>query len=383
MTTKWNFAFDNAPLSPAIEKKLEALGVLNPLPETDIPGATEVRFVKDFFTHDGYPKLPEGTDFSKTAYPYIFPAIAPWYDGASVPAAVVEMDPLYRQTACQAAMAYLKNLNDNARGVAVQDTSLTFHGLAFQMEVLGQTHTFAFPDTRINPLISAPAAVVLIADSYRNDESWQKQASVPLYARQQAMFQLWCWDQFAMKGDYEGVVPRVAYVVRISGNLPTDCCVRTVQYDRKEAEALIKRICKARNMESEKGLYWKRNIEQPQAWADKVHSEAFMSEDENTYDLICQYMKAKADRKQNEKELKEVTDKMDAIAIELASLIPSGNMQGNYELPDGTICTVTHQLRRSMGVSISTDLVRSFFPALDGCIKPTAQERKTVTIDVL
>lgn len=382
MTNKWNFAFDNAPLRPELVEKLDRNGILRDVDPTAVSDSDEVRFIKDFFTHDGYPKLPDGTDLTGISYPYIFPVIAPWYDGASIPASALCMEPGYRQTACQAALTHLKNLN--ACGIRQDGTNCSFHGLAFQKEVLGTTHTFAFPDTQIRSVTGLTAAVVLIADSYRNDEAWQKQAGVPLYAREQAMFQLWCWEQFADISGYNGKVPSVAFVVRICGNLPTDCTIRTVLYNRNEAEAMVKRICKARNAESTKGLYWNRNVEEYQSWSDKLTNEAYHCTDADQYDLITAYMKAKKDRKANEAELNEVSDRMTAIAIELAAAIPSGCIQGNYQLPDGTICTVTHQLRRSRaGGGISAELLRSFFPNLEECVVATSQERETVTIDVL
>lgn len=380
---KWAFAFDNAPLAQTLIDKLADLKILPEVAMTNMAGNTDVSFIKDFFTADGYPKL-DGVDLANTAYPYIFPVSAPWYDGASIPAATLEMDPKYRQTACEAALSWLSNLVNTQVSSA---NSLSFHGVAFQEEIDGVIHTFAFPDTRLaNANCSNSGdysnAVVLIADSYHNEDDWAKQGSVPLYARQQAMFQLWCWEQFAQKSGYKGYVPTAAYIVRICGNLPTDCSIRTVTYDRKEAQALVKRICKARNLEATKGCYWKRNVESPQAWSEKLENEAWHCDDEELYKLTVQYMKARSDRKANERELKKVTDRMDAIAVELASRIPTGHLQGQLTLPDGTICTIAHNRSRGSVPSISPEWVRSFFPHQENCILTTSQERKTVTIDV-
>ena len=95
-------------------------------------------------------------------------------------------------------------------------------------------------------------------------------------------------------------------------------------------------------------------------------------------------MKARSNKKNIERELKEVTDRMDAIGVKLASLIPTGMLQGKYTLPDGTICTVTHQQRHSRGGStIPPEMVRSLFPELDSCIASTSAKRTYVTIEAL
>lgn len=384
--SNWHFAFDNAPVSQYLQDKLNALGILKPVPITKDLGA-ETRFIKDFFGADGYPHLNDTARLSDIAFPYIFPAIAPWYDGAAIPSAIVDMEPLYRQTACEAALSWLFTLMNAGNAVCGNDSSKTFHGLAFQEEIQGMKHTFAFPDTRIQTETHGTAAIILIADSYWNNSEWENSSSVPLYARQQAMFQLWCWDQFGAKADasnpYAGEIPRNAFIVRICGNLAADCTIRTVRYDQKEAIALINRICKARVQEKQKGLYWKRNVEVAQTWANKVETEAYIIENNDLHDLVVEYMKARSDRKNIERELNLVSDKRDGIAVELASRIPSSDIQGALSLPDGTNCTVTHQLKRIGKKSISPDLVRSFFPNLDQFIVASGQERTTVTIDVL
>lgn len=388
MANNWYFAFDNAPLSEALQEKLNMYGILKSVPKTNVSGSSETRFVKDFFTPDGYPRLNEGVKLEDVSFPYIFPAIAPWYDGAAIPSAIVKMDPLYRQTACEASLSWLFNLMGAAKAVGSTKNSRTFHGLSFQEEIHGVTHTFAFPDTRIEAMThGGTAAVVLIADSYWNNGEWEKQGSVPLYARQQAMFQLWCWDQFGNKvasdSHYTGDIPTKAFIVRICGDLAADCTIRTVEYNRKEAQELVNRICKARIQEPQRGLYWKRNIEAPQTWAEKVENEAFVTDDEDLYDLVVAYMKARSARKNIERELNDVVSKRDGIAVHLASCIPATDLQGTMALADGTHCTVTHQLKRASRKTVAPDLVRSFFPALEEFIVASGQERTTVTIDVL
>ena len=386
MSNNWYFSFDNAPLSASLQNKLQQCGILKDVPDTYLPNEPETRFIKDFFTPDGFPKIETGLKHSEVAYPYIFPAIAPWYDGAAIPSVIVDMDPLYRQTACEAALSWLFNLTSAAdSSCSVADCSRTFHGLAFQEEINGTNHTFAFPDTRISTSSHGTAAVVLCADSYWNTDDWAKQGSVPLYARQQAMFQLWCWNKFAEKSGYAVDPINVAFIVRICGNLAVDCTIRTIFYNDNEAGALIRRICKARDMEAQRGLYWKRNAVNAQTWMEKLNDEAFHTDSADLHDLIVQYMKARSDRKQIERVLMEVENKMEAIAVELASHIPAGDIQGTYDLPDGSVCTVTHQHKRSHRSipTISPDMVRSFFPNLDACISPSGSVRTRVTIEAL
>lgn len=383
--SKWYFAYDNAHLSPALQDKLNKHGVLQAIPETYLPNSSEVRFIKDFFEPDGFPHLADGVNATDVNFPYIFPAIAPWYDGALIPAAMAEMNPLFRQTACKAALNWLHTLTDAADPNGPQEKATeTFHGLAFQENINGVNYTFAFPDTRIDTNSHGPAAVVLIADSYWNNEAWEKQGSVPQYARQQAQFQLWCWDRYAENCNYQVDPPRTAFIVRICGNLPSDCTIRTVEFNSVEATALVNRICKAKAMEAQKGLYWKRHIEKPMTWAEKLDSQALHLDNPGLHDVIVHYMKARSNKKQIEREINEISNQLDAIAVKLASQIPAGKIQGKYTLPDGTLCTVTHQQRRTRSrSSISPELVRSLFPELDSCICPSLSMRSYVTIEAL
>lgn len=380
---KWNFNFEGASIPEALAKKAEAAGILNAIPETK-GNQNGYMFAKDFFTADGYPAIA-GLDATKTSYPYIFPALAPWYTGATFPEAIVEMDALYRQTACEAAAMNLFNLLKQAHGIQYE-TRRSFNGIAFLDEIEGEQHLFAFPDTRICPSSAATgaedAAVILIADSYENNADWEKTSGVPLYARQQALLQLWCWDRYKHISSYPYPAPQFAYIVRICGNLPSDCIVRTVYYNPAEAESLVRRICKARTQEPQKGLYWKRNTQKNQAWREKL-AEAYCPNDDNLYDLVAAYMKTRTARKTIEREIDEVSAKMEAIAVILASRIPSGYSSGKLDLPDGKTCTVTHQRKRtSSGTKIPAELVCSFFPQLDNFVIPSSQERETVTIDV-
>lgn len=385
--SKWNFAFDNAPLRPELQDKLARFGVLQAIPQTKFLGGAvcpNVRFVKDFFTEDGFPHLASNTSLEDTPFPYLFPAIAPWYTGAAIPAAVTDMAPLYRQTACKAAMDWLHTLTDAADPTGPQEKATeTFHGLAFQEVYNGENYTVAFPDTRIDTNSHGPAAVVLIADSYWNNTEWEKSGSVPLYAYQMAQFQLWCWERFSAESGYHVEAPTTAFIVRICGNLPIDCTIRTVDYSPVEAQAMVNRIFKAKAQEAQKGLYWKRFIEQPRTWNEKLENDAFHTDNADLHELVVQYMKARSNKKAIERELNEVTAKMDGIAVKLASLIPTGNLQGKYTLPDGTICTVTHQSRRARSKSTSPELVRSLFPECQDCIKTSAGKRTWVTIEAL
>lgn len=381
MFDNWNFSFNNAPLPEALQQKLRNHNVLQPLPDTFLPHVPETRFIKDFFRADGFPKIGESLKHSEVAYPYLFPAIAPWYDSAAIPSAVLEADPTYRETACLAALSWLYTLMTSVD--RVNPRLRTFHGLAFQETINGTPITFAFPDTRIATDNNGVAAVVLIADSYWNNGEWEKQASVPLYARQQAMFQLWCWNKFAEKCGYAVEPLQKAYIVRICGNLAIDCTIRTVEYNEKEASALVNRICKAREMEATKGLYWKRNVESAQTWTEKLDNEAFHTDNADLHELVVRYMKARSNRKVIERELNEIENKMNAIAVELASYIPSGDIQGTYDMPDGTLCTVTHQMKRKSTWSITPEILRSFYPSLDGFISPSGGSRTTVTIEAL
>lgn len=385
--SKWYFSFDNAPLSLALQEKLDKAGLLRAIP-TVRDASPETRFAKDFFTADGFPHMGSDMELSEVVFPYLFPAIAPWYDNATIPAAIMEMDALYRQSACEAALAWLFTLMEASGATNHIDTSRTFHGLAFQETIHGVPQTFCFPDTRIGVISkNAPAAVVLIADSYWNNEAWEKQSAVPLYARQQAQFQLWCWDRFADKlpadSPFCEEIPRTAIIVRISGNLSVDCTIRTVDYNPKEAFSLVDRICKAKAQEPQKGLYWKRNIETVQKWAEKIENEAYITENVDLHELIVEYMKARSTRKRIERELDEVSAKQDGIAMQLADAIPDGDIQGTLDLSDGTKCAVTHTRKRASSRSIPPDLVRSFFPHLDEFIDASGQERTTVTVNVL
>ena len=386
MNPTWAFAFDNAPLSDSLQLKLFFHNLLNDVPATKNVSPS-LPFVKDYFTADGFPKINEGMRHADTVYPYIFPAMASWYTGATVPAAILEADPLWRQTVCQAGLKWLHTVMEAGENIAKTHNKMNsenFHALAFQQDVGGVLHTFAFPDTRIETVYHDTAAIVLIADSYWNDGDWEK-GLTPLYAREQAMLQLWCWHQFAQQAPASSCpedIPEVAFICRVSGNLAVDCKVRTVTYIPAEAESLVRRICKARSLEAQNGLYWKRNIQKVQTWEEKIKNEAYFLDDDDVHELVCEYMKARADRKQLEKELKEIEAQQDGIAVNLASRIPAGVLQGTLDLSDGTKCSVTHTYRRPGHRTIPAELVRSFFPSMEDVIV-SGGHRETVTIEYL
>lgn len=379
----WYFTYDNSHLSEALQKKLQQFGLLNDIPATSITTAG-TRFIKNFFTPDGYPHLGEDS-LEDTQFPFIFPAIAPWYTGAAIPAAITQMAPLFRQTACKAAVEWLHTLTSAADPSGPQDARTeTFHGLAFQEPFNGVQYTVAFPDTRIETSSHGFAAIVPIADSYWNNHEWEKQGAIPLYARQMAQFQLWCWERFAEESGYQIEAPTTAFVVRICGNLSVDCAIRTVEYNPKEAKALAQRILKAKQQEAQKGLYWKRHIDKPMTWTEKLDQEAFRINDNDQYELVVQFMRARSAKKAIERELKQVSEEMDAIAVKLADQIPTGNVQGKYTLPDGTFCTVTHQKRRTREKKVSPELLRSLFPEVaDDFISAGSSKRTYVTIEAI
>ncbi len=395
---RWEFAFGTR-LDASLAKKLNDAGLLKRTAYEISNYKPQVMLKKDFFTPDGY---PANTDLEAVANnSFICPVMAPWYTGAPVPESILKMDKLYRQKACDAAMSWLLNPTDSAQDNTLPNSAFnrpyqnwkprgrSFHGLRVEQTVCGQNILFWFPDTVLERgnMAKPYAAVVLIADTYDNNEDWEH-GSIPLYARQQAMFQLWCWEQFS--NIHSQPVPEEAIIVRICGNLAADCTIRTVAYNEAEAYRLVDRICKAYIQESQQNLpiYAKRNAIPTKPWQEKkqeIMDNAYWPNDEDLHTTVKDYMAARSNRKQLEREVEEKEQRMQAIALELASRIPSA-VQGTLTLPNGTICTVTHRAKRSYnrGATISAETLRSFFPSSlsESCITK-GSERKTVSIDVL
>lgn len=374
---RWQFAF-NTQLPAKLVDKINTAGLLPETAQEKLHYPSNAIFYKDFFDPNGH--LASSVAFSYTVYP----AMAPWYTGAAIADAVANADTMYQNKACEAAYSWLAKLAIPSPDATTPKP--TFNGLGFTHRFGADTFSFYFPDTVINAFSGSndKSTVILIADSYENNDDWEK-GRIPQYASQQALFQLWCWKQFAAMHTLDA--PISAKVVRICGNLPADCTIRTVIYNEVEAQRLVERIC--RNMIAEakanKAVGSSKRVIPVKSWVEKkqeMMDSAYTPDDPDLHDATKLYMAARSDRKKIEKEAKEISDRMAAIALEIASLIPEADRFGALDLSNGDHCAVSHSTRRATSTTISAETLRSFFPALEEYIKP-GSPRKLVTIDAL
>lgn len=374
---RWQFTF-NTSLPTKLMEKINAAGLLPETAREKLHYPANAIFYKNFFNPNGHMVLGTATDHT------VYPAKAPWYTGAAIADAVVNADTMYQNKACEAAYSWLAKLTHSSPNLPVPKP--TFNGLGFSQQFGADTFSFYFPDTVIDTFSGANAksTVILIADSYENNDDWEK-GRIPQYARQQALFQLWCWKQFAAL--HSLYAPINAKVVRICGNLPADCTIRTVAYNNAEAQRLVERIC--RNMIAEananKAVGSSKRVVPVKSWGEKkqeMMDSAYKPDDPDLHEATKLYMAARSNRKQLENEAKEISDRMAVIALEIASLIPEADRFGALDLSNGDHCAVSHLTRRASATTISAETLRSFFPALEEYIKP-GSPRKLVTIDAL
>lgn len=367
--SKWDYNF-GVSLPTNIEKKLEFSDLLRkPLPHADTAG-----FEKNAFHSDGYPV---------SADPYtVYPSLLHRIIGTPVPEYLMEMSEDYRRRASIAAIQWLEKV------MGKNLSALSFNGLSFQSIYENENIDFCFPDTQILCLTESAiesCAVLTFPDTHNNDEDWEYGA-VPRYAEDQAQLMIWCSRQYAaIHPDY--LPCNKAFLVRIKGNLSVDNTIRTVNYDPQQARRILQKIAKAHAVAISAGTpIAKAPVIIPKCdWKAEKQLDldnAYQLENPDLYDLLGRYMNARSIRKSLERQAKDIKDRMDSIAVAIASEISPSASQGEIEVND-MIYTVKHVPKRSYPTTISAELVRQFAPQYAEHIHVSSVPRGRITIETL
>lgn len=369
MMNKWNYQF-GMPLDDGIRTRLEALGMVH----SAHPAAGTAGFEKDTFTSDGYPVQPRPDT--------VYPSLLHLSLSTPVSESLTQIDPVYRQQASLAALKWTEKVF--VKGTLHWD----FDGLYLTEQIDGTTVNFCFPDTSI--LVTEgqnviPCMVIPLPESRQDDEYWEK-GMIPQYAMQQAQLALWCSRMYAARYP-QYVQMEKALLVRITGNSPSDVQIRTVSYDQRQAEKLLRRVARAVAQSNAKGigLHDGATTMAKISWKDRKQAEldnAFYLDSDDFHDLIVQYMSVRSGRKQAEEKGEMIKNEMGTIAIRLASLIGAGSASGVYSGTDATY-TVSHNAKRETTPNITADLLRQLAPEYAESIHTAVIPRGAIKIEAL
>lgn len=331
-------------------------------------------FLSDAFYANGIPKKRDVHTLS--------PIYSATYLKQMLPSSLLEIHPGYSQTACIAAIKWLKK---NFIAASVNDL---FDGIAFRETVNGKTYDFLFPAVTVSYRKGASkkhAAVVAIADTRSNDTYWED-SIIPAYADSAARFLLWCWAKI------EGKVkncPTECLLVRITGNTPGDIMVRTVHSDPPREDVLVKKICAGFDRFWAKGTdpVTSPTIKQQASWCEIKREEetsANVVDDPDFYNLVKQALTLHTIRKEKEAASKELFNQEKATAIHLASFTSLDAVCGTLDDPfstEGHQYTVRHNPKQKKSTSISASFLRQYFPEYGDCIVTNITARGRISID--
>lgn len=344
-------------------------------------------YLADSFYADGHPveKTPG----------VIYPAFAPYYLQQKIPSSYLELSRSYCRTAAISTVRWLEKMLPAAKANISH-----FDGEIFDAHVNGSERTFCFPRLTIsyfsNPnataynLIKKTAAVLPFPDTRENDDDWEG-ATVPSYVESQARLLLWCWHQAEDLGRHTEV-PDTCFIVRITGNTPSDVSVRTIRSDTAKENALVTRMCRNMERAEKQGIELSAtpNIREQLKWYEAKEQNvenAYHVENEDFYNLVKQHMMLVSHRKTCEADSKRIAQQMEAIAVELASFTSVDSQRGTVIGKDiygqDKVYTVTHKRRNTQQASISASLIRQFFPEHLDCIVTNETRRGRVKIDAV
>lgn len=338
-------------------------------------------FCKDFYHRGAFNAagIPVNRDPAT-----IYPCYAAHYLGYAIPSTRVALMPGYVETASKAAMAWLCKMFPGAI------THAEICGESLTVNLGGKDYTFCYPHIEISYKNEngdmETAAVIPVPDNRDNEADWED-GIVPAYIHCVAMTQLWCYEQSAFVGRRSSF-PEKAYVVRITGNTPGDLTIRTVQYDVAAADKLMSRLTTmySRAMDAGKDPVLNPNVVTQQDWRERRQEkveDAFTSEDETLYKLCAEYVSTKFQRKELEEKVDAIKDHMDSLAIQIASLTEVDADIGKVASPDGNIYEIHHTKKRTMGATVSAELVYQFYPQYaDMAISSTVYPKGRVEIGI-
>jgi len=351
------------------------------------PEMKEPWYLKDAFRPDGRPATYDPD--------VIYPVYAPRYLRQLIPSSQLEVEPGYKERAAVAAIHWL----DKLLLLPIVETR-HFDGEVFTKEVNGTSFNFCFPLTTINyaQTVTAPAAATNISysravaailpfpDSRDNDDDWQGSV-IPSYAESQARMLLWCWRQSRDELGRRNEVPTDCFIVRITGNTPSDVTVRTIHSDPDKEDVLAARLCKSVAKAKTAGTDLATNplVNEQGTWFErkaKTVDEAYQANSKDLYDLVREYMTLTTIRKTKEAEANKIKEQEECIAISLASLTSDKAQRGIVEDPGEKLTyTVTHSKKGTRSATVSAALVRQFFPEYIDCIVTNEVPRGRITIE--
>lgn len=366
-----------------ISKKLDN----NFLYRTTTKEMLENWYCKDAFQSDGQP-----VQYNPDT---LYPIYAPRYLRQMIPSTLLEVAPLFKHTAAIAAIQWLSKL------LYLSDVDIHhFDGETFTGNVDGESFNFCFPLTTIsysantlvptaaaNPqLLRQTAAIIPFPDSRENDSDWQGSV-IPSYAESQARFLLWCWRQSCEELGRRTEAPQHCFIVRITGNTPSDVMIRTVLSDPQKEDMLMKRLCKsvARAKTAGTDLAATPTVREQATWYEQKQQneeEAYKTDSKDLYDLITDYMTLVTIRKTKKAEAKRIKEQEECIAISLAALTSKDARTGTVDDPLAKLTyTVSHSQKNYRCATISAALVREFFPEHIDCIVTNEYPRGRITIE--
>lgn len=356
-----------ANLPESLSAKMEAIGMLRSENKAD-------SFVKDAFYGDGSPKNPE----SNTVYP----CYAPAYTGYFLPSTYLDVAQKYRHTASAAAVSWL-----------CKTTGLRCDGLShFNGFRINLSDFFCCPDglALVTPMLSVCSdegktyPVIPWPDSRENDEDW-KNGTIPYYAQAVAFATMWAWRAGTSSPAEK------AFIVRITGNTPGDVAVRTVfsniPQENLTMERIVRAFCKSAGADMQPETVVKR-LEQADWLTQKQEKDdmAFVIEnDADFHDLIQSYLATKSERMTMELKLKESANKMNALALELASHVESGKIRGRLSGTSGNY-TISHVPGKRPAItsrSINAAIIQQYFPQYSGLVQSSVSVKERISIETV
>ena len=317
---------------------------------------------------------------------FIIPREIPKWLNTAMPGALLDIEPSYSRSACKSALNYGGDflLAESLSAAEQPPFYKRIVGFHFGYAANGESFPVAFPcaliDEKIYPIIA-------VADTWRNDAAWENGA-VPLYVSQQADFLMWAIRYFMANiepGRFT-LASSNTLVVRIIGNLPTDCSVRLVLGNAAREESVAKRVFRAVSRYRQQGIAFpeaNRTVEAP--YKEQLANLPVI-EDEDLHELIGRYMDKRALRKALEAQGKSMKERQDAIAYILSEKIPAGKGSCVFTLSDGKTARVSHVIKGRRPVtsdSVTPGMILQYAPEAAHCVLCSDAVDWKVSIDAV
>lgn len=354
-------------LPPAISNKLSSSDAF---PNISM-NMLDAGFCKNSFYPNGHP--------ISTTRNWLYPCYAAQYIGYPIPYYYSAVSSQYSETAAIAAIKWLEKL-----GFSKCSDLSHISGMHFTKNYNGNVLNFAFPTMTIRNTNKELSALLPIPDTRENDKLWSNHGFVPYFIEVQARMLMWCWKQISTKE-----CPQKAYVVRITGNTPSDITVYTISAVPNDENSVAMQICSAASKAFGQGKNPLDNvrIKQQPNWYERKQMKldcSIQSDDILLNQYATEYLKIQKERKELEAKIKQYDNFMDYLAIRLSEEIAGNAQYGMVTLGDTTY-TVEHRKKEQKNrLTLSADLVQQFCPEIYDEIVTTYKYRKgKISIHVL